>query len=49
MIGIAAVGVIASAVTYERRPPAMSTISQTKGVLGVEGHSDTELILVAPR
>ncbi|KAF3064877.1 Multidrug resistance protein 3 [Daldinia childiae] len=49
MIGIAAVGVIASAVTYERRPPAMSTISQTKGVLGVEGHSDTELILVTPR
>ncbi|KAI1473664.1 MFS general substrate transporter [Daldinia eschscholtzii] len=49
MIGIAAAGVVASAFTYERRPPAMSTISQTKGVLGIEGHSDTELILMSPR
>ncbi|KAI0096684.1 MFS general substrate transporter [Hypoxylon sp. NC0597] len=46
MIGIAALGVVASVFTYERRPPAMSAIPQTKEVLGIDGQSDTELILV---
>ncbi|KAI1392244.1 MFS general substrate transporter [Hypoxylon trugodes] len=46
MIGIAAAGLIASAFTYQRRPPAMSTVQQTKEVLGIDGQSDTELRLV---
>ncbi|KAI1408200.1 MFS general substrate transporter [Hypoxylon sp. FL1857] len=46
MIGIAAVGVVASVFTYEQHPPAMSTVPQTKEVLGIDGQSDTELRLV---
>ncbi|KAI0835531.1 MFS general substrate transporter [Hypoxylon sp. FL0890] len=46
MIGIAAVGVAASLFTYERCPPAMSTIPQAKEALGIDGQSDTELRLI---
>ncbi|KAI1101000.1 MFS general substrate transporter [Jackrogersella minutella] len=47
MIGIAALGVIASVFTYEQCPPSMSTVPQTKEVLGIDGQSDTELRLVS--
>ncbi|KAI2617048.1 MFS general substrate transporter [Hypoxylon sp. NC1633] len=48
MIGVAAAGVIASAFTYERCPPALSTTLPAKEVVGFDdGQSDTELVLVS--
>lgn len=47
MIGVAVAGIIASVFTYEKHPPAMSTVSQTKEAAGIDGQSDTELGLVS--
>lgn len=46
MIGIAAAGVVVSIFTYEKRPPAMFTGSQTKEVVGMDEQSEAELGLV---
>ncbi|KAI8956752.1 MFS general substrate transporter [Daldinia sp. FL1419] len=49
MIGVATFGVIASTLTYESRPPVIPSTSKAKrvqGILGIEGQSDTELILM---
>ncbi|KAI2637579.1 MFS general substrate transporter [Hypomontagnella submonticulosa] len=42
MMGVAMAGIVASAFTYERHPPSMSTVPQAKEVLGSD-QSDTEL------
>ncbi|KAI1374886.1 MFS general substrate transporter [Hypoxylon crocopeplum] len=47
MICMASLGLVASMFTYERHPPALSTIQRTKEVVGSDGQSDTELALVA--
>ncbi|KAI0595227.1 major facilitator superfamily domain-containing protein [Biscogniauxia sp. FL1348] len=43
MIGVAAIGLVASCLAYEKRPPPMPTTPQAKEVVGIDGQSETEL------
>ncbi|KAI1079616.1 MFS general substrate transporter [Whalleya microplaca] len=43
MIGIAAFGLVVSAFAYEKHPPPMPSVQQAKEVVGIDGHSETEL------